>query len=112
MVESDLAKDEGNALKNERGQRLIGAAQQAAEWERVTKKVDAGRLRCVRLPPCRSPRPSAGDVTSLPLPLCQQCGCSPICAEGAVLCETLRHGLEPQTAGVVWLRTSGDKCNV
>ena len=67
MVESGLAEDEGNALKNERGQRHQHSLQ-AAEWERGTRMVDGERPRRVWLPPCHSPRPSAGDVTSLPLP--------------------------------------------
>ena len=66
MVESGLAEGEGNALKNKHGLRPISAVQQTAEWERVTKNDRSGRPRLVWLPPCHSPLPSAGDVTSPP----------------------------------------------
>ena len=51
MVGSGLAEDEGNALKNEHGQRHIRTALQAAEWERGTRMVDAWCPRRVWLPP-------------------------------------------------------------
>ena len=88
MVDSGLDEDEGNALKNKRGLRPISAVQQVAEWELGARMVDAGRPRRVWLPTCHSPLPSAGDVTSLPIPLCRQSGCSPTYAEGTVLGET------------------------
>ena len=42
-LEPESAEDEGDALKNKLGLRPISAVQEAAEWERSTKKVDAGR---------------------------------------------------------------------
>ena len=77
-LEPESAEDEGATLNNEHGRRPISAVQQAAEWERGKKRVDAGHPRRVWLPTCHSQWPSAGVVTSLPIPLCRQCGRSPI----------------------------------
>ena len=44
-----------------------------------------GAPRRVWLLPCHSPRPSTGDVDSLPLSLCRQWGRSPIYAEETVV---------------------------
>ena len=88
MVESDSAEDEGNALKNRRGQRLVSAALQAAEWERGTRMFDAGRHRRAWLSPLSFTAAFGGRSGFPPLSMCRQRGCGPTNAEGALLCET------------------------
>ena len=96
-----MAEDEGNALKNEHGQRHIRAALQAAEWERGTRMVDAWCPRRVWLPPSPFTAAFGGRCDFTYSTQCVgSAERSPIYAEETVLCETC--DLDANTKLRVW----------